>query len=93
MFMNFLFFIAASFFRLLRPPQLPAKVAAEARRICRRSSRFCAAIEASLYDPHFGLVYRESACPRYSVINENDKMCYSKSNFTYLEIEDKRLLD
>ena len=32
---------------LLRPSQLPAKVAAQAR----RSSRFCAAIEASLYDP------------------------------------------
>ena len=35
----------------MRRPQLPAEVAAEARQICRRSSRFCAAIEASLYDP------------------------------------------
>ena len=41
--------------RLLQRPQLPAEVAAEARRICCRSSRFCAAIEASLYDP--GLQY------------------------------------
>ena len=35
---------------LLRLQQLPAEVAAEARRICHRSSRFCAAIEAFLYD-------------------------------------------
>ena len=35
----------------MRRPQLPAEVAAEARQICCPSSRFCAAIEASLYDP------------------------------------------
>ena len=60
--MNFMFFIAASLFHLLRPPQLPAEVAAEARRICRRSSCFCAAIEASLYDPIFRITLNQRSC-------------------------------
>ena len=48
-------FSIAAFLRfLLRPPQQPAEVAAEACQIWHRSSRFCAAIEASLYDPCVG---------------------------------------
>ena len=44
-------FLLRRLFRLLRQPQQPAEMAAEARRNGGRSSRFAAATEASLYDP------------------------------------------